>query len=271
VFGSEDPERRIRSRARELWASGPHAEKEIPANRFLIATPGGVCLGSSEGLAWLDREIETSCASIVILDTIQSLTSATIDTSKAESVTPWMCAMHRLRDKYGAVIIPVAHTSKTPSDAKSPRGKADSLLGSQAWRALADGLVMIDAPDGDASQGTLRLLKGKDIDDPIPPLKIAMDGATKRFLPVDETTTPDAAQSGTQGRTDARVGRPPAVTVADVLALRGKHPDGVEWAQVWELLGVGNSTWRRVRGGIHGELLRMGHVVVSGRLKWGQQ
>lgn len=273
IYGSEDPERRIRHRARELWASGPHAGQPIPPGQFMVASPGSMCLGTPEGLRWLRREIESAQATVVILDTVQSLTSSSLDTSDGGQVARWMVSLHAIRDATQAVIVPVCHTSKTPTDAKSARGKADSLLGSQAWRALADGMVMIDAPDGDASAGTLRLIKGKDVDSPIPPLRIGMDGATKRFRPIEDETDGERGQDAPQGRTDARIGRPKSVTVDAVLALRKRHPDGLPWSDAGEmqrLLGVSRTPWFRERRDLQAALLAAGHVVVQGRLVWAE-
>lgn len=261
VFGSEDTEARIHRRALEVFSSGPHAGKQLAPGRFRVASPPpGVCLGSREGIRWLDRQIAHARASVVILDTIQSLTSATIEANRGDQVARWMSDLHRLRDKHQAVILPVAHTSKTPGDAKSPRTKADSLLGSQAWRALADGLVMIDAPDGDASQAIVRVLKGKDIDDPPPPTRIAFDGAAKRFH--------EALDDAPPPHPEMRPGRPPAILIGDILALRDGHPDGVRWTAIPALIGASKSTWYDRRAGIQDELLALGHVVVGGILRW---
>jgi len=273
VYGSEDPERRIRHRARELWASGPHRNQPMPRGQFLVASPGSVCLGSQEGVRWLRREIETAHATVVILDTVQSLTSSSLDTSDGGQVARWMVEMHMIRDACQVVLIPVCHTSKTPSDAKSARGKADSLLGSQAWRALADGMVMIDAPDGDASAGTLRLIKGKDVDEPIPPLRIGMDGDSKRFRPLEDEQDGEAAPNAPAARTDARIGRPKVFSVEKAVALRERHPDGLPWsdnAAMMALFGGGESQWFKLRAGIQRGLLALGHVVIDGRLRWGE-
>jgi hypothetical protein len=223
-----------------------------------------VCLGTPEGIAWLEREIVAAGATVVVLDTVQSLTSATLDSMDALKVARWMAAMHGLRDRRGVVMIPVCHTSKTPGDAKSPRGKADALLGSQAWRALADGMVMIDAPDGDASQGRLRLIKGKDIEDPIAPLDITMDGETKRFRPRLEDEP-----EHTDTRTDARMGRKSLASVDDVIALRPDSPNGLEWSRVHEKLGISKSAWFRARRDIQTVLLKQGiATMVSGWMLW---
>jgi hypothetical protein len=270
VYGSEDPERRIRSRARELWANGPHHDQVMPRGQFLVASPGSHCLGTPEGLRWLRREIEASRATIVILDTVQSLTSASLDTSDGGQVARWMVTLHSIRDSFGVVIIPVCHTSKTPSDAKSARGKADSLLGSQAWRALADGMVMIDAPDGDASAGTLRLIKGKDVDSPIPPLRIGMDGDSKRFRPLEDEEG-EGQQGAQAGRVDARIGRPKVFNLDAAVALRRGHPDGLPWsdnAAMMALFGGGRTQWFSQRADLQRALLALGHVVVDGRLRW---
>jgi len=271
VYGSEDPRRRIRARLRELWDSGPHAEKEFPVDRLLVASPGPRCLATPEGLAWLRREIGAARASVVVLDTVQSLTSANLDGSDGGAVSRWMGEMHRIRDRFSAVVIPVCHTSKTPSDAKSVRGKADALLGSQAWRSLADGMVMLDAPDGDASQGTLRIIKGKDVEDPIPPLKIGMDGASKRFRPLDEDEDGETVPLASAARVDARVGRPRAATAESVLALRDGSPEGLAWGAAWQRLGIGESTWKRLKGEIGRELAALGHVVRDGVLVWAER
>jgi len=257
VYGSEDTKRRIHRRMIEAAGGGPHADKAFPRDRFFAASPGATCLGSPKGLRWLEERMEATKATWVVLDTIQSLTR--FDVRDERIVSEWMTSLHDLRDRYQAIISPVAHTSKTPADAKSQRGKADALLGSQAWRALADGLVMIDAQDGDASDARLRLIKGKDIDDPIAPVRLTFNGETKRFRELQEDE--NAPQRG-------RVGRAAKVTVDAVLALQTAHPGGFEWSKGDRLLGVSGSSWRTARGAIQKELIDMGHVVIEGMLRW---
>lgn len=266
VYGTEDPRRRIKERARELWATGPHGHKPLAPTRFKMASPGARCLGTAEGLAWLRREVESSKATVVFLDTIQSLTQATLDPSNGQDVARWLSALHRLRDDFGCVIIPVCHTSKTPTDSRTMRGKADSLLGSQAWRALSDGVVMLDCPDGDASLGTLRMIKGKDVDDPPRPMRVSMDPDTKRFYPADEDEEGNVIPASE--RRDARGGRKADYGARDVLALRAEHPAGIEWEKVGKLLGMSRSNWSRRRQVLQDDLLRAGCVVVGGHLRW---
>ena len=213
-------------------------------------------------MRWLDAAIRATKATIVVLDTIQSLVN-TVDPNKAEQVAPFMVRLHRLRDAHGLVIFPVHHTSKAPTDAKTKiRSKADTMLGSQAWRALSDGVIMIDAADGDASDAEIRLIKGKDIETPPAPVRVTMEALSKRFRPLDDGEEAPVREDVRKG------GRPKTDLLSNVLALRSQHVDGVEWSGIEAHIGVSRSRWYERRDEVHAALLNLGHVVVGGRLRW---
>ena len=90
VYGSEDNRRRIKRRIRTCGQHGPHAGKTLGSGLFMpTSVPEGACLASPKGLAWLRRAIEQTKATVVVLDTIQSLVSS-IDTNKGELVAPFI-------------------------------------------------------------------------------------------------------------------------------------------------------------------------------------
>jgi len=263
VFGSEDTERRMRSRTRTSYRNGPHHDKDPAEGRFTFTTPpADLLLNHAAGQRWLEQKIARLRPSILVLDTVASLTGESLDVNKAEQVGPWLKWLHRLRDVYGLIVWIVHHTRKGGQDPKSAGGaKADAMLGAQTWRSLSDAVVMLDAIDGDTAKVTLRVVKAKDIDAPPPALHLTLDPESARFRELlEDEAAPERPRN--------RGGRAAKVTTAAVLALRSSHPDGIDWSAMPEKLGAGRSTWFRERGPIQDELSSLGHVVVGGILKW---
>lgn len=267
IFGSEDTRRRVRRRIRQMHEFGPHYGKPVPKGAFAFGTlPPGVMLNTTKGLRWLSATIRERSATIVVVDTVASACGDSLDMDDNGAVCAFMMRLHKLRDEHQLVMWLLHHSRKGGTDPKAQSAaKADNALGAGQWRAQTDTMVGLEAIDGDTGVVTLRVVKAKDIDVAPAPLRLTQEPQSARFrelLETDEAPVRTAAPRSTGGR-------PPAVTVEQVLALRGKHPDGLVWNEAHEALDVGRSTWFRVRGKLFDELLARGCVMVAGRMKWG--
>ena len=263
VYGSEDTPARVQSRMRNSWRNGPHREKAAPRGRFYSVTPpAGMSMATPEGVRWLREQADAVAATVIVLDTVGSLCGATLDVSKNEQVIPFMLHMQALRNSGGGrCVILLHHTRKAGTDPKAAAsmGKADSIMGSGAWRAQADAMVLLDAQDGETN-GVVKMhsVKAKDIATPTARVRLTLLSPSARFEVIEETEEP-----GTRP-----VGRPRADRVTPVLAAlaegRVLTMDGPE---ILELLDVSPSRWRAVRRDLQSELLAHGVVVVGGVLK----
>lgn len=261
IYGSEDSSQRMDIRSRKTFGSGPHYDKPAPADRFVYVTPPpGIFLGDDPGWKWLDAVIALEAPTVMVLDTVGSLVSDSVDGSRNDHVTTFLRHFHRYRDNLGISTFCVNHSRKGGNDPKKfKESAADSMLGAQAWRAQSDGLLLVHALDGDTEHALIRCLKSKDIERPIPHLAVCLNKDIGRFEPrdPDEESVPDRP-----------AGRPPKCSTNAVLALRALHPAGVSWDSLWTLLGCAERTWNNNRKTIQSELLTRGHTVVGGILKW---
>ena len=244
VFGSEDTELRIRTRLMILLDAMSRMDVAIPEGLFVFTTPpNGVTLGSADGWEWLDEVLARRKPTILVLDTVASLTGETLDPSKAEQVVPFMRRLHGLRDSLGIVIFALHHTRKESQDNKRGHvAKADSMLGSQAWRSMADAVLMLDAKDGDTSDVSVRLVKSKDIDEPAPAFHAGLQNGLFRFLHwADEEAPPKPAIA--QGKRSK-------VQAGDILYLLSGHPEGLPWNEMHSVRGASFSraAWYAHRG-----------------------
>lgn len=264
VFGSEDTKARVKRRLKILHASGPHAADPIPKGAFIVATPpGGMSIHMPDGWAWLVKKVAETHCTLLVLDTISSLTGNSLDVNKAEQVIPFISEINTLRAERNLIAFGLHHTRKGSADAKKTDGvKADAMLGAGAWRALSECVLMLDAQDGDTARVTALSIKSKDIDRPIPKLLVTLENPGGRFRELDEDEPPPAREEV------KRAGRPPAVTAAQIVALREKHPDGVPWREIPEILGVVEKTWKNNSARLQDEVLKLGHTVIVGVLKW---
>lgn len=263
VFGTEDTRARVKRRLKTLHASGPHAGKDIPRGSFIVASPpDGASLHTPAGWRWLVAKVKATEATILVLDTIASLTGSTLDVKKDEQVVPFMTQVNRLRSELGLIVFGLHHTRKGSSDAKKgSESKADAMLGSQAWRALSEGVLMLDALDGDTSKVKAISVKAKDIDRPLPPVLVTLESPSGRFRQLDEDETPAE-------REQVRSGRQSKCSVDNVLTLRRKHPDGVLWREIREKLDIPDGTWKNHSSRLQSDLLAKDHVVIEGFLRW---
>lgn len=259
VYGSEDTERRIKLRLRKLCQGRATPERRT----FLFSSPPPeLRFNSPEGLRWLKERITESEASVVVLDTVASLTGDTLDPSKAEQVGPFLKALHALRDAHDLCLFLVHHTRKGGQDAKSQGSKADAMLGAQTWRSQSDSVLMLDCQDGKTEDVMVRSIKAKDIDKPIPATRVGLDTDTARFQELLEGDIPPERQKASAG------GRKKLASVDAILALRPAHPQGVEWSSVWNLIGIAEGTFKNNRRELQTALLALDHVVVNNTLKW---
>lgn len=262
-FGSEDTLEDQQWRLRSVHASGPHYDKPLPPGAFIFATPPGTTvLNNYDGLDWLRQKIVASKATVVVLDTVASLTGDGFDPDKAGPVALFLKSMHRLRDELGVTIILVHHTRKGSTDSKAVASKADAMMGSQAWRALTQTVLMCDATDGQVEEVVVRPVKTKGVRNPIPKFRASFDRAAGRFrLLLDDEQAPAPAPA-------QPTGRPSKCSADAVIALRAKNPAGVPWKSLHTLLGVTPETFHNNSKKLQARLLELGHVVVEGNLKW---
>jgi hypothetical protein len=264
VFGSEDTRGRVRRRAETLLEG-----RDLPNGRFVIATPpGGISIHMDAGWAWLMEQVERHQPTIVVLDTIASLTGHTLDVNDGAEVIPFIGKINALRAERELVIFALHHTRKGGTDAKRSAGdKADAMLGSGAWRSLSEGVLMLDCQDGDTSDIRVRSIKAKDIANPFPPFRACLESPAGRFRVLfDEEVAP--AREAVLPRNPG--GRPVKFSADAVLALRKKFPDGIGWNEslVADALDFGHATWVDRRDEVANELLRRGCVFISGSLRW---
>ncbi len=264
IFGNEDTEGRVRRRLKLLHSQGPHAGNSIPRGAFVYATPpGGVSIHSPEGWKWLLGKIDKHGPTIVVLDTLASLTANTLDVNKQEQVAPFLSKLNVLRSEKNLIVFLLHHTRKASSDSKkNATSHADSMLGSGAFRSLCEGVLMLDAPDGDTSRVTVRSIKAKDIEDHVPAFRVSMEKGTGRFRVLDEDEVPEAPAP------IRKTGRKPAVTADMIFALSVKFPDGILWNQIQSEFKVPDGTWRNNSSSLKDEVLKLGCVFLSGVLKW---
>ena len=261
VFGSEDIISDLHWRVQTAVASSPHGKDRATHGRFILATPGTMNLNEPDGLKWLQDKIAATKASVVFLDTVQSLTGGGFDTRDEGDVVPFLKTMHAIRDK-DVVVNLVHHTNKASTDSKKgAQSKADSMLGSQAWRALSNTCLMFDAQDGNVRDVMIRPVKTKGTRKAFGKFRVTMQDDGRFVMLDDDDTAPEPDRP-------SRGGRPPKVSATNVLTLRSKHPTGVRWADIPELLAIGESTWRARKEDLVAELLSLGHVVVEGVLRW---
>lgn len=264
VFGSEDTPARVESRLRTSHYHGPHAAKPTPQGRVLTARPPvGVCLGTPAGNSWLLEVVERTKATVVVLDTISSLTAGAIDVNKNEQVGPFMGFLAGLRDSGGGrVIFAVCHTRKGGTDPKSQGGaKADGLLGSGMFRALADCVIQIDATDGQTNEVMVRSVKAKDVQNPgpIPPVRVALENPSARFRMLEQDEQAPVAEAvGTHSG-----GRPPRDYAGEIMA-QVERRGAVQMEEAGKLLGLSDARWLRVRKTVQVDLLERGFPVVRG-------
>lgn len=261
VFGSEDTPRRIERRLRILLGTPAFSGRTIAPGTFVYATPpAGVLLGTPQGDQWLDDVRFRHNPTIMVLDTIASLSGDSVDALKAECVVPFMRRLHALRDLFNLTIFPLHHTRKESGDPKKSKGaRADAMLGSQAWRSMADSCLMVDAIDGDVSDVTVRLVKSKDLDQPQKPFHAAFSRGEWSFLRWDSEEDALKPKRVLKGSAE------------HVLTLRPEHPDGIEVTKIRAALNIGKATWNDARQNTIKNLLSMGHTVVGGILKWGEE
>lgn len=264
VFGNEDTKDRVRSRLQTLLASGPHAGKDVPPGRFIIASPPpGVAMNSPSGWRWLEGKIAETKATLVAMDTVASLCGASLDVNKAEQVGPFMGRLLDLRERLNLVVFLLHHTRKGSQDQKRNVGShADAMLGAQTWRALSEACLMFDGKDGDTAEVHVRSVKAKDVARPIPPLRATLDPQTARFRPLDEDEAPPEREKTGHG------GRPSRCSAENVFALRGDFPDGLPWSDVARLLGVPDKTLGNNAARLKGDLIDQGCAIIDGVVRW---
>jgi hypothetical protein len=134
-------------------------------------------------------------------------------------------------------------------------------MGSQAWRALSECCLQFDCIDGKTTEVKVRSIKSKDIENPIPPIRVTLERETARFrmmLEDEEAPIPPPLRATT----------PSEVRVDRILGLRASHPGGVAWLEVPSLLEIPPLLWKDYRTRLQDELLRLEHVVIGGVLKW---
>lgn len=262
VYGSEDNAARILRRLKKLHGQG---DPDFPLREgaFLYQTPpDGMLLHSEQGWRWLRSLLVRYEPTILVLDTIASLTASTLDVNKAEQVVPFMQRLLQLRSKHHLTILVGHHTSKPSKEAgRSTNSKASSMLGSQAFLSLTEGCFMVDAKDGNTSDVTFRCVKTKDVESPIPPMRLCLDRDTGRFRMLDENETPPERETVTK-----KLGRPARDYPAELEAVIAK--EGFVHAHlIPKLLGISDKTWANNRVAVTNILSDRGYVVLEGRLK----
>ncbi len=262
LFGSEDTADRVRRRLKKLDRTGDPNYPVTPG-RFIYATlPVGVTsMHEKDGRAWAEELIQRHKPTVVVMDTLTSLCGS-LDTNKAEQVVPLMQWLLRLRTERRVTLFLIHHTNKPAKEtSRSIVSKAASMLGSQAFLSLAESVLMVDTLDGKTEDITIRCVKTKDIENPIPPFRVSFDRDTGRFRMLGEEETPPERQKVT--------GRKPKFSAEAVLALREKFPNGLLWKSVQDELKIGKSVWFEKQNDILGELLRGNCFLVQGVLSWG--
>lgn len=272
IYGSEDTAEDIVGRMLDAVASGPHAGKEIPRGRLHVVTPPHeLTLDTSEGMEWVLRTADQVRATVVVLDTVASLCD--LDVSDNGEVRTFMRRAHRLRDSgdEGRVVVLVHHTRKAGTDPRASLGgsKADSMMGSQAWRALSDQVILVDAVDGRTDgEVTVRSFKSKRLGpDVLRATRVTMPAGQSRFRALEEgedasTLEGDAKahEEALRSRGGGRPRRDYVAELAEAVEARGRLP--VDEAPA--VLSVSVSRWRKVRDEVIRGLAHAGFPVVSG-------
>lgn len=264
VFGSEDTTDRVLRRARTIWTQGPHREKPVPAGRYVVRTPPpGVLLGTESGTRWLAEAVASDKPSVLVCDTIASLTDpSSMSSDKAECVGPFLRAFHALRDRAGVTSFLVHHTRKGGADPRrTTEEKADSMLGSQAWRALADGVFLVQTIDGNMDRIALKSIKGKDLTRQMLPCVSRM-GPAGRIEAAEDDAADWEAQEAAQEAPGSR-GRPRRDLGAE-LAAEIRSRGRLDVREAARALGLSEGRWRAERARVTDELLGLGYPVVSG-------
>ena len=258
IFGSEDNQRRIELRLRRLISADPVSGWAPARGVFSYKTPvPGLHLGTKDGREWVTRLLDKTKPTILALDTIASLTGDAIDSYDPKDVVPFMGWLHELRDSRQLTILGLHHTRKeAPDGKKSSASKADTMLGTQAWRSMADSCMMIDAKDGDTDDVTCRLVKSKDIDRPTKPFHSGFRDGVWSFLRYDADEDPSKPKKIQKGSPD------------HILSLRSDYPDGLPMSKVWTILSCSRSVWMAKKDRTISELLKLGHTQVAGTLRW---
>lgn len=272
IHGSEDTRARVERRMRQCRAEGPHAHREPSRGRFLVASPPvGVSLGTSAGLDWLQRTADEHHATVIVLDTIGSLTGDTLDASKNEQVLPFMVRLHRIRSSGpdGRVILLVHHSRKGGTDPRAATGsKADAVMGAAAWRAQTDTLVQIEAEDGQTSKVVhLRVHKAKGVATSIPPVRITLPPGAARFRVLedheDDTLLAQETGQAVAQESERRIGRPPRDHVAELQAAVAER-GSLSVDEAPAALGISGQRWRAIRQSVIRGMLDAGYPVIAG-------
>lgn len=265
VFGSEDTRGRARRRADILRQT---TRDPLQPGRFIIASPpSGLSIHHEDGWRWLLEEIERYNPSLLVLDTIASLTGHTLDVNDGAAVMPFIGRINALRAEKNLVVFALHHTRKGSSDPKKATGdKADAMLGSSAWRGLTEGVLMLDARDGNTQDITVVSIKAKDIPNPIPSLRVCLENPGGRFRVLDrEETAPEREAVATTGR-----GRPSKFSADAVLGLQPRFPAGLGWNETMlrEGLGISRALWFDRHEAVFADLVARGCSLVDGSLRW---
>lgn len=266
IYGNEDTEGRVRRRLKKLHKGGD-PNYPLKKDGFLYQTPpAGMLLNTEAGWAWVVALIERYRPTLLVMDTVASLTASTLDVNKAEEVVPFMQKLLELRQTHHLTIFLGHHTNKPSKDAdRGAVSKAASMLGSQAWLSMTEGCFMVDAKDGDTSDVKIRCIKPKDVENPIPVLRACLDRDSGRFRMLDEGEEAPQRDVVTKA-----TGRKLKFTANLVLALQPRFPNGIGWNEtmIRDALTIGHATWLEHRDPVASELLARGCCFLLGSLKW---
>ena len=124
---------------------------------------------------------------------------------------------------------------------------------------------MLDSKDGDTSDVTVRSIKAKDIDNPIPTFHTTLERPGARFRPLDEGEAPPEMEPVQKAR-----GRPAKLSADSILALRPKFPDGIRWCpeDAGAAVDVKRATWFERQKDVASDLVSRGCVFIDGTLRW---
>lgn len=260
IYGSEDNQARILRRLKKLHGKGD-PNYPLRPGKFLYQTPpDGVLLHLEAGWRWLTALIEKYKPTILVLDTIASLTAGLLNIRDEAEVLPFMQRLLRIRTLHRLTVIAGHHTNKPAKDEhRSTASKASSMLGSQAFLSLTEGCFMVEAKDGDTSNAIFRCVKTKDVEDPIPPLRISLDRDTGRFRMLDEEEEAPAREAVTK-----KIGRPPRDYASEIEAVIAKE-GYVHTTLIPKILDIQPSTWANHRARVSDTLSDRGYVVIEGQ------
>lgn len=262
IYGSEDNSARILRRLKKLHGKGD-PNYPLRPGKFLYQTPpDGVLLHLEQGWRWLTALIEKYKPTVLVLDTIASLTAGLLNVRDEGEVLPFMQRLLRIRTKHRVTILAGHHTSKPAKDeSRSTASKASSMLGSQAFLSLTEGCFMVEAKDGDTSNATFRCVKTKDVENPIPALRISLDRDTGRFQMLDEEEQAPAREVVTK-----KMGRPARDYATELEAIIAKE-GYVHTSLIPKVLGIEPSTWGNHRVRVCNTLSDRGYVILEGQMK----